>query len=227
MSIREFTKGRELGVGNFSEIVVATHKVTGEKFALKIIEKKQAAELAKRQHPNVYNEIQMERRVMFNVFPSFPYIVRMYHAFQDYNSIYYLMDLQLQGGDMWSTIRYQNKMVGCHRSLAKVYIQSSFDAMEHMHSHGIVHRDLKPENVLLSDTGHVILVDFGTAKDLEMTDLNGPEFVGTPDFMSPEAVAGAVSNEEIEAAHEAGNYGADHRADLWALGAVAFDCTQA
>lgn len=57
------------------------------------------------------------------------------------------------------------------------------------HAFRIVHRDLKPENVLLSENGgHVILIDFGTAKDLMYTDLNGPEFVGTPDFMSPEAV---------------------------------------
>lgn len=222
VSIREFTKGRELGVGNFSEIVIATCKATGEQFALKIIEKKRAADLAKRQHPNVYNEIQMERRVMLERLPPQVNIVRMYHAFQDYNSIYYLMDLQLQGGHMWDSIRYQEKMVGCHRSLAKVYLAELIDAIEHMHSHGIVHRDLKPENVLLSDTGHVIVIDFGTAKDLIETDLNGPEFVGTPDFMSPEAVRGAGTMEEVEEAHERGDYGADHRADLWALGAVAF-----
>lgn len=222
VSIREFTKGKELGIGNFSEIVVATCKATGEQFALKIIEKKRAADLAKRQHPNVYNEIQMERRIMLERLPPHPYIVKMYHAFQDYNSIYYLMDLQQHGGDMWSTIRYQDKMVGCHRSLAKVYLAELIDALEHCHSHGIVHRDIKPENVLLSDRGSVILIDFGTAKDLEETDLNGPEFVGTPDFMSPEAVRGAACKEEIEAAHSKGDYGADHRADLWALGAVAF-----
>jgi tetratricopeptide (TPR) repeat protein len=50
ISIREFVKGKQLGVGNFSEIIVVTHKVTQEVFALKILEKKQAAELAKRQH---------------------------------------------------------------------------------------------------------------------------------------------------------------------------------
>lgn len=53
ISIREFTKGKSLGVGNFSEIVVVSHKVTNETFALKILEKKQAIDLAKRQHPNV------------------------------------------------------------------------------------------------------------------------------------------------------------------------------
>ena len=70
----------------------------------------------------------------------------------------------------------------------------------------------KPENVLLSERGgHVILIDFGTAKDLIVTDLNGPEFVGTPDFMSPEAV------KELK-----GGDGCDFTADLWALGVVLY-----
>jgi 3-phosphoinositide dependent protein kinase-1 len=221
VSIREFKKGRELGYGNFSEIVVATCRETEETFALKIIDKKKAADLAKRQHPNVYNEIQMERRVLLERLPPHPYIVKMYHAFQDYNSIYYLMDLHVEWGDLWSTIRFENKMVGCHRSLTKVYLSELIDAIEHMHTHGIVHRDLKPENVLLNG-GHVLVVDFGTAKDLIQQDLNGPEFVGTPDFMSPEAVKGPSEEAEIQAARERGDFGADHRADLWALGAVAF-----
>ena len=53
ISIREFIKEpnqRPLGVGNFSEVIVVTHKVTKEVFALKVLEKKQAADLAKRQH---------------------------------------------------------------------------------------------------------------------------------------------------------------------------------
>jgi serine/threonine protein kinase len=53
------------------------------------------------------------------------------------------------------------------------------DALEHLHSHGICHRDLKPENVLLNAHNHVVVIDFGTAKDLIKTDLNGPEFVGS------------------------------------------------
>jgi serine/threonine protein kinase len=43
---------------------------------------------------------------------------------------------------------------------------------------------------LIAKTGHIVLIDFGTANDLNQTDLNGPDFVGTPDFMSPEAIKG-------------------------------------
>lgn len=112
ISIREFVKGKSLGVGNFSEIIVVTHKVTNEQFALKILEKKQAVDLAKRQHPNVHNEIAMECRVLLERLPIHPRIITMYHAFQDYYNLYYLMDLHNINQDLWSCIRYKGKSNG-------------------------------------------------------------------------------------------------------------------
>ncbi len=136
-SVREFSIEQELGEGNYSRVVAVRHTVTSEKFALKIIEKKKVESLAKRQHPNVHNEIQMEKRILGDRLGLdermvasrlrstaggdgddgyCPYgwnrLVNMYHTFQDYNHLYYLMDLYVEGGDMWSMLRYQDKMVG-------------------------------------------------------------------------------------------------------------------
>jgi serine/threonine protein kinase len=124
------------------------------------------------------------------------------------------MQLHQEHGDLWSKLRYKNCMVGCHSSLIRPYFYELLSAIEHCHNHGIVHRDLKPENVLLNEQGgHVILIDFGTAKDLIVTDLNGPEFVGTPDYMSPEAVQEGKGDS---------NSGCDFTADLWSLGVILY-----
>jgi serine/threonine protein kinase len=175
VSIREFIKLKSLGVGNFSEIVIAKHRKTDECFALKILEKKTATDLAKRQHPNVHNEILMEARVLMERLTPHRHVVTMYHAFQDYYNLFYLMDLHNVNMDLWSRIRYQGKMVGCYPSQTKIWMWQLIGALEHLHSHGIVHRDLKPENILLDEHNHIIVIDFGTAKDLIQTDLNGPE----------------------------------------------------
>ena len=89
-SIKEFTRQTKhseaynpLGEGNFSTVVVCTHKITNEKFALKIIEKEECKKLAKRQHPNVYNEVAMERRILTQKrLPEHINVIQAYHAMQ-------------------------------------------------------------------------------------------------------------------------------------------------
>jgi serine/threonine protein kinase len=87
------------------------------------------------------------------------------------------------------------------------------------HARGIVHRDLKPENLFIARTpdGDVPKVlDFGIAKFCgpewgHSTTLTSPDAtLGTPRYMAPEQV---VPGETI-----------DHRADVWALGAILYEC---
>ena len=89
-SIKEFTRQTKhseaynpLGEGNFSTVVVCTHKITNERFALKIIEKEECKKLAKRQHPNVYNEVAMERQILTQKrLPEHINVIQAYHAMQ-------------------------------------------------------------------------------------------------------------------------------------------------
>ena len=91
-------------------------------------------------------------------------INRLYHAFQDYNNLYFLQELHKTNGDLWSSLRCMDKMTGTFPSLARRYAWELLDALEHMHRHGVIHRDLKPENLLLDKDGYIKITDFGFAK---------------------------------------------------------------
>lgn len=94
--------------------------------------------------------------------------------------------------------------------------------LEKAHAGGIVHRDLKPENIFLTrgENDRLIakILDFGLAKFYEPT--GGDEknvrltregaLFGTPAYMSPEQAKGQGH--------------VDHRADLWALGCIVYEC---
>ncbi|KAH8097925.1 3-phosphoinositide-dependent protein kinase [Aureococcus anophagefferens] len=139
-----------------------------------------------------------------------PNLIKMFRTFQDYYTLYYMMEL-CEGGEMWAqTLSPDGARAGVpvHHSLARFWVSELVDAVEHVHACGLVHRDIKPENMMLTADGHVKLIDFGTAKDLVDTDLNGPEFVGTPEFMAPEMVESKSTT--------------SYAADLWAVGIVAY-----
>ncbi len=59
------------------------------------------------------------------------------------------------------------------------------------HSAGFIHRDIKPENVLITDSGHVKVTDFGLARVIDNTpvsDSTGAVLLGTMAYLSPEQV---------------------------------------
>lgn len=75
----EFALGSELGRGNYSTVYRALHRVTGEVFALKVVDKGRVQRLQHR-HKNIHGEILMERNLLRRL--RHPNVIRLFHTFQ-------------------------------------------------------------------------------------------------------------------------------------------------
>jgi serine/threonine protein kinase len=80
------------------------------------------------------------------------------------------------------------------------------DAVAYAHSKNVLHRDLKPANIMVGEFGEVLILDWGTARDIENESAH-TKYHGTPGYMSPEQQSGDAL---------------DARADVFALGATLF-----
>jgi len=210
--VGKYRVAREIGRGGMAAVYEAEQLSLGKKVAVKILASELAASTI------VIERFFREARAAASV--KSPYIVDVYDSGRlDDGRPFIAMEL-LEGESLYdrmarvriidvdTTIRV---MVHTARGLVKA------------HAAGIVHRDLKPENIFLTkgeDGDDVIkILDFGLAKfyapvnpeekAAKRLTREGAVF-GTPAYMSPEQVKGQ------------GNV--DHRADLWALGCMAYEC---
>ena len=88
------------------------------------------------------------------------------------------------------------------------YFITICQALDFISKENIIHRDIKPENIIVNERGQVKLVDFGVAKRIDTTALEGKEdnaIVGSPLYISPESILG---------------HRMDHRSDIYSLGAT-------
>lgn len=187
-----------VGKGGFGKVHAVIKKTDGKMYAMKSMEK--SFLLAKESN---FSTMWAERFVM-SKFNS-PFLVHLYHAFQDKESLYLVMNF-MKGGDL----RYYLEKKGAMKEdVCKFFAAEMLLGLEEMHSHNVIYTDLKPENILLDDDGHIRISDFGLCVQLkkEHNYLHHGER-GTDGYIAPELLRREY-------------YG--YSPDVWTLGIVIYE----
>ncbi len=134
-----------------------------------------------------------------------PGIVPIFSVGRGAGIAYYTMRL-VRGGSLEELLA-QHRVLDLHRATA--ILKEVAAALDYAHARNIVHRDIKPANILMGDTGHASVADFGIARALgQPGEATGTAIIGSPAYMSPEQWRG----DELTG-----------RADQYALAVVAFE----
>ncbi|MBT8332130.1 MAG: protein kinase, partial [Deltaproteobacteria bacterium] len=136
---------------------------------------------------------------------SHPHIVTIYDVGEDHDMAYIAMEL-LKGRELTHFCK-KDSLLSIDRVL-RIGL-SAAEALAYAHQQGVVHRDIKPANIILLENDQVKVADFGIARVMSSSTKTETGIIfGTPNYMSPEQVAGKK---------------VDGRSDLFSLGVVLYE----
>ncbi|XP_066991528.2 SNF-related serine/threonine-protein kinase [Anabrus simplex] len=139
-----------LGRGHFAVVKLARHVFTGEKVAVKVIDKSKLDDVSR---AHLFQEVRCMKLVQH------PNVVRLYEVIDTQTKLYLILELG-DGGDLYDYIMRHDGGLG--EEVAREYFRQIVRAISYCHQLHVVHRDLKPENVVFFERlGMVKLTDFG------------------------------------------------------------------
>ena len=194
-SLANYRLLRTIGTGSFSRVRLAVHRTTQEISAIKIFLKQDIVRKRQVEH------VRSERHILGEV--HHPFIAGLQTAFQDRERLYLVQDY-VPGGELYRVLRGKGRLAPWE---AQFYVCEVAAALVYLHGKKVVYRDVKPENILISETGHVRLVDFGFAKQLFGSEKTFT-LCGTPEYIAPEVIQ---------------QRGHDSSCDWWALGILLYE----
>jgi serine/threonine protein kinase len=205
-----FHLDRLIGEGGMGTVWAATHTVTRKPVALKLLKPERASD------PNLRQRFEREARAACAV--RHPNIVEIHDVLTLEDGTPIMVMELLEGESLGTRLDRERLEVAEFARL----MQQVISAVGTAHASGIVHRDLKPDNIFLVRDPEggisVKVLDFGIAKVMSTSAEAGQTggltgtgaMLGTPYYMSPEQIFG---ERDI-----------DHRADVWALGVIFYEC---
>ena len=175
--IGQFVLNEKLGQGTFGIVMLATHQITGEKVAVKILEKERILQEADK------TRIEREIKILKNMHHN--NIVHLYDIKETPSSLYIIMEY-ISGKELFDYIiskRHLSELESC------AFFQQIISGIEYLGKIRVVHRDLKPENLLLDEQKNIKIVDFGLSNIYPNNELLTTA-CGSPCYAAPEMING-------------------------------------
>ncbi|KAH8860264.1 Serine/threonine-protein kinase par-1 [Schistosoma japonicum] len=185
---------RTIGKGNFAKVKLASHVITGQQVAIKIIDKTQ---LSPSSRQKLFREVRLMKLL------DHPNIVKLFEII-DNDKILYLVMEYASGGEVFDYLVAHGRM---KEKEARAKFRQIVSAVQYCHQKHIIHRDLKAENLLLDVDMNIKLADFGFSNEFSPgTKLD--TFCGSPPYAAPELFQGKkYDGPEV---------------DVWSLGVILY-----
>jgi len=196
LCVDDFIQLKLIGRGGFGRVLLVKKKDSGQIYAMKVLKKRFIVA------QNQVTHTTTERNVMVKL--EHPFLTKLHFAFQDEKNLYFVMDF-INGGELFHHLRREKKF---SEERTKFYAAEIISAITYLHTRGIVYRDLKPENVLLGREGHVVVTDFGLAKEGLHGEQRTETRAGTPEYLAPEVIKGEKYTKSV---------------DWWAVGILVYE----
>ena len=181
--IKEYYPVDIIGAGTFGLVVNVIRIKTGQKMAVKIIDKNNA---------NLDSDYLNKEVNILKILDN-PRIMKIYDILDNSQYFFIFMEL-IEGGNLKDLIikRYLDKNIYLFRdSECSQIMKGIFEALNYLHKNNIIHRDIKPENILFKnkdDLNSVILCDFGLAYQMKENEDTTTGLCGTTIYMAPEVI---------------------------------------
>ena len=174
--ITDYILKQDIGEGNFGKVKLGIHKETGEKFAIKILNKEQIKIKMK-------NTIFKENEIIskFNHIN----VIFVFAIIEDPENYYIVMEY-CKTGELFDYIVAHQYL---SEEESSVFFYQLINGVEYIHSKGIAHRDLKPENLLLTENNTLKIIDFGLSHEFDKINFLSTK-CGSPSYAAPEIIKG-------------------------------------
>jgi len=177
VQIGQYVLGKNLGIGAFGKVKLATHAITGHKVAVKILNKTKIKQLGM--------EEKVQREINILHLCTHPHIIRLYEVIDTPTDIF-LVNEYVSGGELFDYIVSKGRLSADE---ARNFFHQIVSGVEYCHFQKIVHRDLKPENLLLDSNLNIKIADFGLSNLMRDGDFLRTS-CGSPNYAAPEVISG-------------------------------------